>query len=64
MADEDESKLMTPREVADLMRVHTKTVSRWTKDGKLTRILTPGGHVRLLRKEVQRLLDGEVDGSE
>jgi excisionase family DNA binding protein len=52
-------RLMTPREVARIFRVDPKTVVRWTKDGRLTRVTTLGGQVRLVRSEVLALLDAE-----
>jgi excisionase family DNA binding protein len=45
--EDDESRLMTPSEVASLFGVDTKTVTRWSKSGKLPPALrTLGGHRR------------------
>jgi len=55
MADND-SELMTPREVAALFRVDPKTINRWAKGGKLTSIRTLGGHRRYRRTEIEELL--------
>lgn len=48
--------LMTPAEVSTLFRVDVKTVGRWAKAGKITSILTPGGHRRFREDEVHALL--------
>jgi excisionase family DNA binding protein len=53
--------LMTPREVARIFRVDPKTVVRWTKTRGLTRVVTLGGHVRLIEAEVLAMLD-EAEG--
>lgn len=49
-------ELMTPGEVAHTMRVDPKTVSRWAAAGKFPYIKTPGGHLRVKRTVVNRLL--------
>jgi len=51
--------LLTRKEVASLFRVHPRTIKRWTADGKLTAIVTPGGSPRYRRKDVDRLLEQE-----
>jgi excisionase family DNA binding protein len=47
--------LLTPAEVAAMFRVDPKTVTRWAKAGKLTAILTLGGHRRYREAEVREL---------
>jgi excisionase family DNA binding protein len=59
--------LMTPGEVAEVLRVDVKTVGRWATSGRLASLKTPGGHRRFLREEVEALLRGlgrqpDVDG--
>ena len=49
-------KLLTPAEVASLVRVDPKTVTRWAKAGKLNSIRTLGGHRRYREAEVRALL--------
>ena len=44
-----------PREVADLLHVSPKTVSRWAKDGKLPFQRTLGGHRRYPEREIRQL---------
>ena len=53
----EQEVLLTPAEVAKLLRVDPKTVTRWAKAGKLTAIRTLGGHRRYRKSEVQSLLD-------
>ena len=51
-----QENLLTPAEVAALFRVDPKTVTRWAKAGKLTSIITLGGHRRYKESEVRALL--------
>lgn len=53
------SALLKPEEVAQIFRVDPKTVTRWSKAGKLPAIRTLGGH-RRFRVEVvlERLREG------
>jgi excisionase family DNA binding protein len=44
-------------EVADLLSVSPKTVSRWAKEGKLPFMKTLGGHRRYPAAEIQELVD-------
>jgi excisionase family DNA binding protein len=46
-----------PAEVADLLHVSPKTVSRWAKDGKLPFLKTLGGHRRYPATEIRQLAD-------
>lgn len=39
--------VLTPREVATLLRVDVRTVKSWLAAGKLTGFRTPGGHWRV-----------------
>jgi excisionase family DNA binding protein len=50
--------LLTPAEVAALFRVDPKTVTRWSKTGKISSIRTIGGHRRYRADEVNALLEG------
>lgn len=40
------SQLLLPSEVAAVLRVNPKTVSRWSKMGRLPAVRTLGGHRR------------------
>jgi excisionase family DNA binding protein len=48
--------LLTPAEVARLFAVDPKTVTRWASSGRIQSVLTPGGHRRFHREEIERLL--------
>jgi excisionase family DNA binding protein len=50
--------LLTPSDVAAVLFVDPKTVTRWATAGKLPAVRTPGGHRRFLRSDVMSLLDG------
>jgi excisionase family DNA binding protein len=54
-----EHRLLKPFEVAALLRVDPKTVTRWAVVGRIESIRTPGGHRRFRESDVRRLL--EVD---
>ena len=42
-------------EVADILHVSPKTVSRWAKEGKLPFLRTLGGHRRYPEAEIRKL---------
>jgi excisionase family DNA binding protein len=44
-----------PSEVAALLHVSPKTISRWAKDGKLPFLRTLGGHRRFPEREIREL---------
>jgi excisionase family DNA binding protein len=48
---------LRPAEVADLLSVSPKTVSRWAKEGKLPFMKTLGGHRRYPAAEIRELVD-------
>lgn len=52
--------LLTPAEVASMFHVDPKTVTRWARDGKLSSIMTLGGHRRYRELEVRALLQGLI----
>jgi len=52
--------LLTPAEVAAVFRVDPKTVTRWSKQGRIKCIRTLGGHRRYRRAEVNRVMGEEV----
>ena len=45
-------------EVADILHVSPKTVSRWAKEGKLLFLKTLGGHRRYPEAEIRELAEG------
>ena len=42
-------------EVAQILRVSPKTVSRWAADGRLPHLITLGGHRRFPKAEIEEL---------
>jgi excisionase family DNA binding protein len=48
---------LRPAEVAELLSVSPKTVSRWAKEGKLPFLKTLGGHRRYPAAAIQELVD-------
>lgn len=55
----EKKDLLTPAEVAEIFRVDPKTVTRWAKSGKLTAVMTLGGHRRYKRTEVELLMKAQ-----
>jgi excisionase family DNA binding protein len=53
-----DNRLLTPAEVAAMLRVDPKTVTRWALTGKLSSIRTPGNHRRFSEAEVREYLNG------
>lgn len=51
----EERRFLTRMEVASLFDVSPHTVYRWTREGRLPYILTPGGRRRYPREEINRL---------
>jgi excisionase family DNA binding protein len=49
-------QLLTPNEVAALLRVNPKTVTRWAAAGRINSTKTPGGHRRYRRGDIEELL--------
>jgi excisionase family DNA binding protein len=47
---------LTPNEVAELMMVAPVTVRSWAQKGLLAAKVTPGGHRRFLKSEVERFM--------
>ena len=58
-----DNALLTPGEVAALLRVDAKTVTRWAERGLISSIKTPGGHNRFRRAEVDAIMRGEDPNS-
>jgi excisionase family DNA binding protein len=55
-------RLLTPAEVAALLRVDPKTVTRWADQGKFGSIRTLGGHRRYSEAEIRAFLAGTGRG--
>jgi excisionase family DNA binding protein len=56
MAGSDGERLLTPAEVAVMLRVDPSTVSRWHRQGLIEGIRTPGGHRRFRESDVRALM--------
>lgn len=56
MSDAHESEYLTPSQVAEMLHVSPKTVSRWATQGFLPCLVTLGGHRRFLREDVDEVL--------
>lgn len=51
----DDDEYIRTAQVAEILRVSTKTVSRWAKDGKIPHVVTLGGHRRFPASAVEDL---------
>ncbi len=66
MTDSQENQFLSIEEASDILRVSTRTVRRWIKDGKLERVTVQGKfgpEIRLKRKQVLTLSKGDDKGS-
>lgn len=52
-------RLLRSGEVAAMLYVHPRTVTRWAISGKLTSVFTPGGQRRFTLTEVMRAMSGQ-----
>jgi excisionase family DNA binding protein len=55
------AKYLKTAEVADILHVSPKTVTRWAKDGKLPHSRTLGGHRRFPSDAIRKLADELVE---
>lgn len=55
----DPGPLLSPGEVGALFRVDPRTVTKWARSGRISRVRTPGGHSRFRESEVRALLEGD-----
>lgn len=53
-----ERKLLTPGEVARILRVDPKTVTRWASQNRIQSVRTPGGHRRFFAAEIMTIATG------
>jgi excisionase family DNA binding protein len=51
------SAYLLPSEVAEVLQVSPKTVTRWAKEGKLPSRRTLGGHRRYARTDIESLAE-------
>ncbi|TMK18505.1 MAG: helix-turn-helix domain-containing protein [Actinobacteria bacterium] len=55
-------KFLRTSDVAKMLHVSPKTVSRWAKEGRIPHLSTLGGHRRFPATEIERLMD-ELGGN-
>ena len=55
-------KFLRTSDVARMLHVSPKTVSRWAKEGRLPHLSTLGGHRRFPATEIERLME-ELTGA-
>lgn len=58
------SEYLKTAEVADILHVSPKTVTRWAKDGKLPHSRTLGGHRRFPADAIRKLAEGLIQVDE
>lgn len=54
-----DTHLLTPGEVAAVMRVDPKTVTRWASARRVASIRTPGGHRRFRVGDLRKMIQEE-----
>lgn len=47
---------LSPRQAAAILGVHTETLKKWVRDGKLPAFVTPGGWHRFRRSDLDAFL--------
>ena len=57
MEESKYQKLLTVREVAEILGVSQVTIRSWDRMGKIHTIRTPGNHRRIPEGEIDRLLN-------
>jgi excisionase family DNA binding protein len=60
MAQPRDVRYLKTAEVADILHVSPKTVTRWAKDGKLPHSRTLGGHRRFPAGDIRKLAEGLI----
>jgi excisionase family DNA binding protein len=60
MAQPKGAEYLKTAEVADILHVSPKTVTRWAKDGKLPHSRTLGGHRRFPAGSIRKLAEGLI----
>lgn len=62
MPRDEEAEYLTPSQVAGVLHVSPKTVSRWATQGFLPCLVTLGGHRRFRREDVESALQEMAGG--
>lgn len=53
-------ELLTPAEVAELVKVSTQTIKRWFHRGKIAAIMLPNDQLRFRREDIEALMTPQV----
>ncbi len=53
--DEPQPDYLTPGEAARMLHVSPKTITRWAIEGRISCIVTLGGHRRFPRAEIEAI---------
>ncbi len=61
MAEDKGDRYLRTAEVARILHVSPKTVTRWAKDGKLPHSRTLGGHRRFPAKAIEKVARGMIE---
>jgi excisionase family DNA binding protein len=56
MSSEPE-EFLRPAEAAELLHVSPQTISRWAKEGRISCVVTLGGHRRFRASEIRALAE-------
>ena len=56
MAETQAVEYLTPSQVARVLHVSPKTVSRWADQGLLSCVITLGGHRRFRRQDIEEVV--------
>ena len=56
----DGDNILTPAEVALMLRVDPKTVTRWANKEKMVSFRTPGGHRRFWESDIRKLMQPQL----
>ena len=60
MAQHRGAEYLKTAEVADILHVSPKTVTRWAKDGKIPHSRTLGGHRRFPAGSIRKMAEGLI----
>ena len=61
MEDTSRDQFLSSAEAARLLGVHAASLKRWSDQGRIDCVRTPGGHRRFLRKDVERFAQQPVE---
>lgn len=61
MANSSQDQFLSSAEAARLLGVHAASLKRWSDQGRIDCVRTPGGHRRFLRADVERFAERPVE---